>query len=286
MRNLPPKMTTNAPGRAGSLLLALLAVGGPALGSGRPPKTGSAEPDMRTYSPPDHPPPEPAATPELMQMGERVYKGACLGCHGEKGDGEGREGKYLPIPPRNFTVGQFTLRTTPSGSLPRGTDLFRTIRRGIRPDIDMASFTFLSDREVWAVIAYVRTFSPRWKEEKPGEPVVIAEPPPQTRPMVEAGRKVFMDTGCFACHGEQGRGDGPAAAALTYDSGLPVKPANLTRPDWFKGGPTATDVYRTFITGMDGTPMPSFADSLSEEQRWQLVYFVLSLGKPETSAQK
>ncbi|HZX94163.1 MAG TPA: c-type cytochrome [Myxococcales bacterium] len=279
-------MTTNAPGRAGSLLLALLAVGGPALGSGRPPKTGSAEPGMRTYSPPDHPPPEPAATPELMQMGERVYKGACLGCHGEKGDGEGREGKYLPIPPRNFTVGQFTLRTTPSGSLPRGTDLFRTIRRGIRPDIDMASFTFLSDREVWAVIAYVRTFSPRWKEEKPGEPVVIAEPPPQTRPMVEAGRKVFMDTGCFACHGEQGRGDGPAAAALTYDSGLPVKPANLTRPDWFKGGPTATDVYRTFITGMDGTPMPSFADSLSEEQRWQLVYFVLSLGKPETSAQK
>jgi hypothetical protein len=32
--------------------------------------------------------------------------------------------------------------------------------------------------------------------------------------------------------------------------------------------------------------MPSFGDSLSEEQRWQLAYFVLSLGKPEATAQK
>jgi cytochrome c oxidase cbb3-type subunit I/II len=276
MRNLSPQMT----------LWAALAAGVLSLGAGKDARTGSAEPRMRTYSPPDQPPPEPPLTPELMQMGERVYKGACLGCHGEKGDGEGREGKYLPIPPRNFVIGQFTLRTTPSGSLPRPTDLFRTIRRGIRPDIDMASFTFLSDREVWAVIAYIRTFSPRWKDEKPGEPVAIKDPPPNSAAMVEAGHKVFMDTGCFACHGEKGGGDGPSAAALTYDNGKPVKPANLTRPDWFKGGSTPRDIYRTFITGMDGTPMPSFGDSLSEEQRWQLAYFVLSLGKPEATAQK
>ncbi|HET7788024.1 MAG TPA: c-type cytochrome [Myxococcales bacterium] len=276
MRNLSPQVT----------LWAALAASILSIGAGKDAKAGSAEPGMRTFSPPDHPPPEPPLTPELMQMGERVYKGACLGCHGEAGDGEGREGKYLPIPPRNFTIGQFTLRTTPSGSLPRPTDLFRTIRRGIRPDIDMASFTFLSDREVWAVIAYIRTFSPRWKQEKPGEPVAIKDPPPRTQAMVEAGHKVFMDMGCFACHGEHGRGDGPSAAALTYDNGKPVKPANLTRPDWFKGGSTPRDIYRTFITGMDGTPMPSFGDSLSEEQRWQLAYFVLSLGKPEASAQK
>jgi len=39
------------------------------------------------------------------------------------------------------------------------------------------------------------------------------------------------------------------------------------------------DVYRTLTTGMDGTPMPTFADALTPEQRWQLVDFILSLGE-------
>ena len=29
--------------------------------------------------------------------------------------------------------------------------------------------------------------------------------------------------------------------------------------------------------GLDGTPMPSFADSMSEEERWAISYYVLSL---------
>ena len=43
------------------------------------------------------------------------------------------------------------------------------------------------------------------------------------------------------------------------------------------GDSSPKGVYQTFTTGLDGTPMPSFADFLDEDQRWQLVWYVTSL---------
>jgi cytochrome c oxidase cbb3-type subunit 2 len=37
------------------------------------------------------------------------------------------------------------------------------------------------------------------------------------------------------------------------------------------------DIFRTMTTGLNGTPMPSFIDSMKEEERWAISYFVLSL---------
>lgn len=230
------------------------------------------------------PPPPPPTTPELLAQGARVFRGACLGCHGEKGDGEGREGKLLQIPPRDFTAGAFISRSTPSGSLPLDTDLFRSIRRGFKPAVGMPAFTFLSDREVWAVIAYLKTLSPRWQAEQVPPPVEVPEPPPRTVRMVKAGQAVYQATGCAFCHGEKGRADGPSAAGLTYDSGKSIVPADLTRPQDFKSGAEPRDIFRAITTGMDGTPMPTFAEALSVEQRWQIVYFIIALGEGSAPA--
>ena len=42
--------------------------------------------------------------------------------------------------------------------------------------------------------------------------------------------------------------------------------------------PRPADIFRTFMTGLSGTPMPSFADSFtSAEDGWALTFFVLSL---------
>jgi len=178
-------------------------------------------------------PAQPATTPDLLEVGERVYKGACLGCHGEKGDGLGREGKFLAIPPRDFTTGQFIIRTTPLGTLPWDTDLFGSIRRGFRPGVGMPAFTFLSDREV------------------PPVPANLAS-------LAGQGQGVFMSGGaCFVCHGMQGKGDGPAAPGLVYVSGKhqgkKVSPANLHRSDWFKGGGRPEDMaMRIDCTGGHG----------------------------------
>ena len=46
----------------------------------------------------------------------------------------------------------------------------------------------------------------------------------------------------------------------------------------FRGGPLREDIYRTFSTGVNGTPMPSYADSLSIDDRWHLVNYIHSLG--------
>lgn len=242
--------------------------------------TGPASPLARTFTPWDKPPPPPPpAGKELTALGERVFRGACVGCHGEKGDGEGREGKFLPIPPRDFVTAQFLCRHTPSGSLPRDEDLFRSIRRGFRSEVGMPAFQFLSDREVWAVISFLKTLSPRWREDPVPPPLVVPLPPKFSAAGVARGAAIYKQQGCAACHGTGGRGDGRSAATLKYDNEKPIRPADFARPRDFKCGQRPADIFRTLANGMDGTPMPSFAEETSDEQRWDLVQFVLSVGE-------
>jgi cytochrome c oxidase cbb3-type subunit 2 len=61
------------------------------------------------------------------------------------------------------------------------------------------------------------------------------------------------------------------------DRGLPIAATDLTRPERFKTGSRPEDVYRTLMTGLTGTPMPSYGDSLEPDQAWDIAYYVLSL---------
>ncbi len=58
-----------------------------------------------------------------------------------------------------------------------------------------------------------------------------------------------------------GRGDGPSASALLDDWEVPIRPFDFTTGN-FKFGDSPADVYRTFNTGLNGTPMPSYYDSI------------------------
>lgn len=230
----------------------------------------------------------PPVTPRLLEHGRWVYRGMCIGCHGVKGDGSGGVwelgDKYakmhkLPRKPRDFTSAVFKVRSTPSGSLPTDTDLFEAISRGLVADQDMPAFKFLPERDRWAVIAYIKSLSTRWEEEKKyQEPsVTIGEPPVPTEAMLVAGKKVYLDMKCAKCHGELGKGDGPSAPELTDDNGLPIKPRDFSDASQFVAASDPRGVYQTFTTGLDGTPMPTFADFLNEEKRWELVWYVTSL---------
>jgi cytochrome c oxidase cbb3-type subunit 2 len=90
---------------------------------------------------------------------------------------------------------------------------------------------------------------------------------------------------CAKCHGATGLGDGPSGSSLDKDIwGNPQKPFDFTRGR-LKGGPRVEDIYRTFMTGIGGTAMPSYADIFEEpdgenifkDDAWNLVAFVLSL---------
>ena len=226
--------------------------------------------------------------PTLLRHGEWVYRGLCIGCHGIDGDGNGAVWELadvyapehkLPRKPRDFTEAVFKLRSTPSGSFPTDVDLFKSISRGLVADHDMPSFKFLPERDRWAVVAYIKTLSPRWEDEADfqEDPIPVAEPPLPDPPMLTAGKEVYARMQCKECHGPLGKGDGPSAPGLEDDSGLPIEPRDFTEAGQFVGDSSPKGVYRTFTTGLDGTPMPSFADFLDEQQRWQLVWYVISL---------
>ena len=226
--------------------------------------------------------------PTLLKHGEWVYRGLCIGCHGIDGDGNGAvwelADRYspehkLPRKPRDFTEAVFKIRSTPSGSFPTDTDLFKSISRGLVADHDMPAFKFLPERDRWAVVAYIKTLSPRWEDEAEyqEDPVSIAEPPLPDHAMLAAGKDVYARMQCAECHGPLGKGDGPSAPGLEDDAGLPIVPRDFSDAAQFVGDNSPKGVYQTFTTGLDGTPMPSFSDFLDEQQRWQLVWYVMSL---------
>lgn len=223
-------------------------------------------------------PPTSSSEAALMTTGRQVYEANCAVCHGVRGDGQGMAAHMFTTQPRDFRAGVFKFRSTPAGSLPRDADLLRVVRRGVRRTA-MVPQTHLSDAEQQAVIAYLKTLAPRWQQEEPEPPIRIPERPPRSPTLVALGRQIYDEIGCAQCHGPTGRGDGPQAGELKDDWGQPILPANLQqRP--FKGGSTLADIYRTLVTGLDGTPMPSLAEAASPEELWALVYYVDSLAPP------
>ena len=212
---------------------------------------------------------------DLRELGREVFADHCVGCHGARGDGAGRAATFLSPLPRDFTAGVFKFRSTPSGSLPTDGDLFRTVTRGVRWTA-MPTWHEVSDKQRIAVVAYIKTLSKRWTEDAVEPAISLPASPKATPELVGRGKALYAQAKCAECHGENGRGDGPSADTLQDDFQRPIRPADFTRGQ-LKAGASVSDVYRTMTTGLDGTPMPSFADSMSDEERWAIAYYVLSL---------
>jgi mono/diheme cytochrome c family protein len=211
------------------------------------------------------------------ESGKQLYTKFCAQCHNENGDGEGYAASHLRPRPRNFTTGKFKVRTTPNGALPTHQDLVDIIRRGM-PDTSMPAWPDLSDQEVSDLAHYVKTFSPDFSNpENASQPVPLPGASKATNESRELGRKLYEETGCVKCHGTLGRGDGPSAPTLKDDWGHPIRAANLAQSWTFRGGSSREDIFRTMSTGFNGTPMPSFLDALTPEQRWAITDFITGL---------
>ena len=220
------------------------------------------------------------ATPpdaQAARRGERAFARYCVSCHGAKGDGRGPSGEWLDPRPRDFTGGTFKFRSTPSGELPADSDLYRTVDRGLAHTL-MPPWYPLTGAEKRDLVQYVKTFSPRFKEEPQGTPVAIPPRPAFTPELVKKGNAAWDKMQCASCHGAQGKGDGSSAPTLMDDWGQKITPRDFTSGP-LKVGDEPEDLYRAFITGINGTPMPSFAESLTPEDAWALVAYVRTLRK-------
>lgn len=208
--------------------------------------------------------------------GEAAYKRNCVGCHGPQGDGRGDNAQWIEPKPRDFTEALFKCRSTPTGTLPTDSDLEQSITRGF-VTTNMPSWRPLSEETRRNLVAYIKTFSPKWRTQSAGTPIQIPAETPLTTASILHGRQVFQKVECWKCHGPAGHGDGPAANALTDSKDLPIRPYNFSAGTRFKCGSSNTDLYRIFMTGLDGTPMPSFADQLKPNDAWDLVHFLRTL---------
>ncbi len=218
--------------------------------------------------------------------GKRVYLKWCAGCHGDAGAGDGPAAAYMLPRPRNFTGGLYKIRTTASGQLPTDADLLRAIDEGL-PGSAMPGWKGrLSQAERRNVMAYIKTFSSFFADTSQHVvPLKFSSPPGggTGAAALKVGRQFYDSIGCRKCHGDQGRGDGPSAPTLKDDADFPIFAADLHQNWRFRGGGSVEDIYRRLRTGLDGTPMPSFADLidqkfLTDEELWRLAQYVRSLG--------
>lgn len=228
-------------------------------------------------------PPKPA--PADIEAGKQIYFKKCVWCHGPEGAGDGPGADRLWPRPRNFNQGTFKIRHTGSGELPTRNDLVLTVTHGL-PGSAMPSWEgVLTAQQINQVVDFVATDLVKDRSFQDAENeefnlIDFGKQIPSSEESIKRGKEVYMNKGkCVECHGEDGRGDGNKTQKDEW--GFPIFPADLHKCWNFRGNRedpyNPKNIFREVSTGLNGTPMPSFADALSVEQRWDVANFVISL---------
>ena len=206
-------------------------------------------------------------------MGKRVFAQRCAVCHGPDGKGNGPAAPSMFPRPRDLSSGIFKYKSTAAGEPPTDEDLLRTVRDGLSASAMPYFAGLLSAEELAAVVQQVKSFSTVFSQ--PRRSIEIPASIPSSPGSLARGKVLFTDQGCSACHGGDGRGGQP----FDDGSGYQVFARDLTAPWTFRGGSRTEDIWLRLTTGMMPGPMPSYADVLSVDARWDLANFVVSLAR-------
>lgn len=255
----------------------------------------------------------PTVPESLLAEGRLAYERYCVGCHGPNGDGNGPAARFLHPRPRNLQLGNFKFSSTRAGQLPTDEDLKRTLRSGLKGSA-MPSFNLLPEPTIEALVAYLKTFSPKWQERGPGEPIPFVPDPYRTQrdksAAVARGEAVYHGYAtCWSCHPayvpEEKINEyletfgSPARAGFRPNLEQSVGKANTEgelifppdfRRDFVRAGADVTVLYRSIAAGITGTAMPTWVDSIhlpganpgdppiaSHEDIWAMAYYVQQL---------
>jgi mono/diheme cytochrome c family protein len=236
--------------------------------------------------------------PAMIEAGKKIYFRKCVWCHGVDGAGDGPGADRLWPRPRNFNQGTFKIRHTASGELPLfdptkpvtgQNDLFDTVTHGL-PGSGMPPWDgILTEQQRLQVLSFVtmQLIKDRKFDDKTETFTVLdignkgaIKQIAYSKESIEKGANLFVEKKCIECHGAEGRGDGNPFN-LKDDWGFPIQPANMHKCWNFRGSRqdpyNVHNIFRTFSTGVNGTPMPSFADNTTVEERWHIANFVNSV---------
>lgn len=273
----------------------------------------------------------PEHYPDLRASAE-LYRVHCLHCHGAAGAGDGPTAASIQPRPRDFRWGIFKWTAVKDKARPRREDLATLIENGVAGTA-MHSFRRLPVAEIEGLVDHVRLLSVRGETERlalatckeeealdadsfdelidtvwgrwqraPSKWIGWEGAIPADSPQLRArGRELYFDAkkgNCVQCHGEQGKGDGPAAfkinargkRELAYldDWGYPIAPRDLSA-GIYRGGSRPIDIYRRIYAGINGGPMPGLGETkdaqgerlLSDTDLWALVHYVRSLAEEQ-----
>ncbi len=189
--------------------------------------------------------------------GGRLYHKHCAVCHGD--DGKGGVGVPLSLPSFIDTVSDEYLKTT--------------IRLG-RPGRIMPAFPQLSDAQVSAIVAHMRSWSDAPAVTHNTEPV-----------KGDAGRgEELFARYCAQCHGENGGGGTGTGVTFSRKRKLPIIAPALNNPG-FLAAATDAMIRDTLIYGREGTPMTSsLVTGLSEQDIDDIVSYVRSFESQHVTA--
>jgi DMSO reductase family type II enzyme heme b subunit len=161
--------------------------------------------------------------------------------------------------------------------VPSDQDIFNVITHGM-PGTSMPGWAVLPDKDRWNLVAYVKTFAGDKLKDAPKKqdlPKEVAS----SEASIKRGKEMFEAIECNKCHGTEGRADGPSRPELKDEWGHSIKPANLAKRWNFRGGATRQDIAMRLATGVLGTPMPAFLDSVEKpEDIWHLTNYIASWG--------
>lgn len=253
----------------------------------------------------------PGLHDSMVEDGRVAYEIYCAGCHGVTGDGNGPAAGFLRPRPRNFQTANFKFSSTRAGKLPTDEDLKRTIRSGLKGSA-MPDWPLLSEHTVDALVGYIKTFSPKWRERQPASAIPRVDDPFRSvedkSEAVRRGELVYHGyANCWSCHPayvpevklndlleamEVGRresfrpGLNQSERTITGDGEVSYPPD--FKRDFLRAGTSADDLYRSIAAGITGTAMPTWVDTMDIKsahgdvlvQRadlWAIAYYVQSL---------
>lgn len=204
--------------------------------------------------------------------GALLYAQHCAVCHGPDGRGNGPAAPSLIPRPRDFTLGQFKYKSTPAADPPSDSDLMRVVDRGLKASAMPYFHDLLSQDDLQAIVQYIKQFSSVF-EGHVARNLPVPQRAAASAQSIARGRELFESRGCPACHGE----DGHQRTELRDSKGYPVIARDLTAPWTFRGGGEPEQIWLRLTTGVG--VMPSFADSTTASERWDIVNYVQSLSR-------
>lgn len=238
---------------------------------------------------------------DVLTAGQRAYAVYCRACHGDKGDGKGPAAKGLRPPPRDFTQGTFKFAAVPGGTLPNDDDLVRIVRSGLHGTA-MRAWDGIPPAQLQEIIQFLKTFSPRWKEEPPGEVILPTDDPWKGKEAEGVARGQALYHGLAQCNGchpsylsragidqatRQLTGNGASdfrddmygSVLKESDYGVKLLPPDFTESNLRSVRPEhrLEDIYRVVASGVGGTAMPTWRGMLPEADLWALVHYVDTL---------